>query len=69
MTTPKPVPKKRKAKTGTCHFCSKEVTSMDFCHGCHVHICESCDTNPDRGWGQHTPDDHRLDEDEEFFRE
>jgi hypothetical protein len=57
--------KKQKAViTGKCRFCEKPLTDMHFCHGCKAHICDDCDTNIDRGWGAHIPEDHRLDEDE-----
>ena len=49
-------------KGGKCHFCSKAVGDDCYCHGCHVHVCDECDTNIDRAWGGHSPDDHRADD-------
>jgi hypothetical protein len=56
---------KDKKKTGKCHFCKKALGADHYCHGCHVFICDECNTNIDRGWGTHTPEDHKLDEDSE----
>ena len=25
---------------GHCHFCGREVTDENFCHGCNHHVCQ-----------------------------
>jgi hypothetical protein len=51
---------KDKPKKGKCHFCEKVVDKDNWCFGCHVFVCDECDTNIDRGWGAHLPEDHQA---------
>ena len=44
--------------TGRCIGCDARCIDDDYCHGCHVYVCEGCEVNPQKRVGQHSPTDH-----------
>jgi len=55
-------PKPPTAAAPKCANCQQPSTEDYFCHGCKLHICDACETDPcNVPWGPHTIDDHHLD--------
>lgn len=46
---------------GNCHFCAKRVTEDDYCYGCKVFVCETCEQAGDLITGPHDPKLHQGD--------
>jgi ferredoxin len=43
---------------GRCIGCDAKCDSMDYCHGCHVYVCEDCEESPQTRSRKHSPWDH-----------